>query len=491
MHGKAFSRFERSLRMKYVAVNIVVVMMASLLCISNLKSVHVYNMMDMVKKVTASAIARSRAVLRLHEQPPPKHYLDQPQHYPWYKHRAGSEKQWDFRLFWEKVQRPEPMISFLHKTPLYMVRNGILYGYRQHQETLKVDGRSYRGRVKRYEHLMMAALALVRQGGHPEGVPLHPSLHALVAEPFPFFMVMGDFVSCANKTWPIFTFATFPEEKDKEEEPCIPLAIPTYTRWKKRKSGQEWKALFQRQHADYPWETKMNKAVWRGASTGYIPKYPYWRHLPRAKLVQYSLDYPTLIDAGINEEYSLRNKTEVEEMKLNGFFKDRIEMQEFQKYKAIIDIDGNSWSSRFAELLCMNSVVLKVTPGWVDYFYLEEVQPWVHYLPVYENLTNLVDMVNLVLDPSRARQMQSIIYNANAWCQSKMTPIQMSVDMSWIMASYVEILNKEDARSGLFGKWKEAVTTSFINNRNNISNGIWTEENWVQISSTRRKKNFA
>ena len=26
-------------------------------------------------------------------------------------------------------------------------------------------------------------------------------------------------------------------------------------------------------------------------------------------------------------------------------------------YRAIIDIDGNNWSSRFASLLCMNSVI--------------------------------------------------------------------------------------------------------------------------------------
>jgi len=29
--------------------------------------------------------------------------------------------------------------------------------------------------------------------------------------------------------------------------------------------------------------------------------------------------------------------------------------------QAIIDIDGNNWSSRFGMLLCMNSVVIKVS----------------------------------------------------------------------------------------------------------------------------------
>jgi hypothetical protein len=40
-------------------------------------------------------------------------------------------------------------------------------------------------------------------------------------------------------------------------------------------------------------------------------------------------------------------------------------MEKFQQYAAILDIDGNSWSSRFCGLLCYNSVVLKVDPEYV------------------------------------------------------------------------------------------------------------------------------
>ncbi len=464
-------------------------MMVGFLFIPNLKIVQRYHIMNTLNINDDVFLVASRGNVRLNQQPSTTYYPEKPQSYPWYKHAAtsNSEKQLDFGLFWENVQQPAPM-SLLEKAPLYIVRNGSLYGYKQHQETLKAAKRSYIGRVKKYEHLMMTSLRMVQsavmEGNRPTGIALHPSLQALITEPFPFFMVLGDFVSCGNKTWPIFTFATFPEEKGKNEEPCIPLAIPTYTRWKNRKKRKAWKDVFQRQHEKYPWITKLSKAVWRGASTGHIHKYPYWRQLPRAKLVQYSLDYPTLVDAGINDQFPVRNSTEVEEMKLNGFYKDRIAMQEFQKYKAIVDIDGNSWSSRFPELLCMNSVVLKVTPTWADYFYMDEVQPWVHYIPVYDNLTNLLDMVNLVMDPSREHQMRSIIESANAWCEAKMTPSQMSVDMSWIMASYVELLKKEDVHSGLFRKWKEGFTAP-----SNGSSGIWNDENFVPISSTSKKIN--
>lgn len=43
---------------------------------------------------------------------------------------------------------------------------------------------------------------------------------------------------------------------------------------------------------------------------------------------------------------------------------------------------SNSWSSRFGTLLCYNSVIIKVEPEHVDYFYLKYLEPWKHFVPV-------------------------------------------------------------------------------------------------------------
>eukprot|EP00978_Attheya_sp_CCMP212_P020840 scaffold60199_cov103-Attheya_sp.AAC.1 len=71
--------------------------------------------------------------------------------------------------------------------------------------------------------------------------------------------------------------------------------------------------------------------------------------------------------------------------------KGKIPFDDFQKYLAIVDVDGNSWSGRFSQLLCMNSVVLKVEPEFADYF-MPELQPWVHYIPVHLNSTDLFNV---------------------------------------------------------------------------------------------------
>jgi len=100
--------------------------------------------------------------------------------------------------------------------------------------------------------------------------------------------------------------------------------------------------------------------VWRGTSTY---DFHYEGHdlsdTPRGRVVRLSMEHPNLIDAGFvrlaqqfeNATFTEKNKTILTE---------RMKFEDMMNYKAIIDVDGNDWSSRFPMLLCMNSVVIKV-----------------------------------------------------------------------------------------------------------------------------------
>ncbi|KAF5367754.1 hypothetical protein D9758_009860 [Tetrapyrgos nigripes] len=58
-------------------------------------------------------------------------------------------------------------------------------------------------------------------------------------------------------------------------------------------------------------------------------------------------------------------------------------------YKYMLDVDGNAWSSRFKRLITTNSLVFKATiyPEW----WTRRIQPWVHYIPVQVDLSDLWD----------------------------------------------------------------------------------------------------
>ena len=118
---------------------------------------------------------------------------------------------------------------------------------------------------------------------------------------------------------------------------------------------------------------------------------------------------------------------------------ERISFWKFQNYRAILDIDGNSWSSRFGRLLCSSSVVVKIAPFDVDYFY-PELRPWQHYVPVQADLSDLVEMVQYVVSDQHDGEMQRIVWNANQWCLAKFKPRALMQDMLVVWDEYARLI---------------------------------------------------
>lgn len=417
----------------------------------------------------------------------------QPNGYPW-NAVVGPQHQ-NFSLLWERVMQPDlPLMPQVGKLdpPLYAIFKGKFFVWKGHKS------RRNHFRVSFYEQLILESLNLAKRAVRflqtsNRSAIIDSRILDLVTQPIPFFVDFGDFRKCWDKTYPIFTYATFPDATiavvDGEEQLCIPIGIPGYHGNPRSQQESSWDATFEMQNKNYAWHTKIDAAIWRGSTTGngYLVHGDWttnseiiitgnWRDLPRVQFVNYSHT-----SQNINAGFYLivqRNSTEVEEIKNSGLMKDAISLQDFQKYKAIIDIDGNSWSSRFGSLLCMNSVVLKIQPDWVDYSY-SELEPFAHYIPVHKNLSNLQEMVNLVIDDKMSSRMQTIVQNANLWCKNKFTPSQPSIDMVWIMISYFEMLKEENKSSGNFTTWKEHLHK---NSRN------WNmKRNWDPVARKRSR----
>jgi hypothetical protein len=181
----------------------------------------------------------------------------------------------------------------------------------------------------------------------------------------PLVFFMGDDKTCYGTIFPRFAWCTMWES----EKNCTVFPIPTYTVFQSQPEQSPDQHVF---HATlehkYPWSTKRRQAVWRGAATGEAPH--GWASLPRAKLVNYSLLYPDLFDAAfVDTSQFILMYPDDEHSKLRSFsrFADRMAMNDYQKYRAVVDIDGNSWSARFGELLCMNTVVIKVRDVFIQH----------------------------------------------------------------------------------------------------------------------------
>jgi hypothetical protein len=222
--------------------------------------------------------------------------------------------------------------------------------------------------------------------------------------------------------------------------------------------SRDWDRTFQYQQRTYPWSTKINKAVWRGSTTGHSLEANI-TNLPRGRLVRHGMERPDLIDAGFTSfvQYFASMKEELLSKNLTITAK-QMQFDDQMNYRAILDIDGNSWSSRFPKILCTNSVAIKVVPKWVEYFY-DQIQPMEHYIPA--SLDNLTEVVEYVMDKSNENEMKKIVKAANLWCQRTNTKDQLPRDMVTQLFKYVmtvqELYNNTDWQQ----EWESVKARTF------------------------------
>ncbi|GFZ43509.1 hypothetical protein JCM24511_01229 [Saitozyma sp. JCM 24511] len=172
---------------------------------------------------------------------------------------------------------------------------------------------------------------------------------------------------------------------------------------------------------DPPWEQKKDdRMLWRGKNTGiYFKDGVPWDISQRVNLVERTaldegylplLDVTPdnapvgaprqtlidrlntdLMDVAFVDEPIQCDPEICEIVKETYAYKGRKDWKAGNQYKYLLDLDGNGWSARFKRLMSTNSVVLKSTifPEW----YQDRIQPWIHYVPIKADLTDLYDVL--------------------------------------------------------------------------------------------------
>ncbi|WVQ70107.1 uncharacterized protein L199_008332 [Kwoniella botswanensis] len=197
-----------------------------------------------------------------------------------------------------------------------------------------------------------------------------------------------------------------------------PVVATCKTMWNSDIVGVPLDGVFEK--VEYvKWEDKtIAKAFWRGSATGlfHSRKTP-WRQSQRERL--HFLAHNTsaseenmsiLLPNGELGEYTRKELNGWLDVGLSGVpaqcdqadgscddmareidFMGRVRKEDSLKYKFVIDVDGNGWSSRFRRLLSSNNVVLKSTlyPEWFH----ETLIPWYHYVPVKLDYTDIHDIM--------------------------------------------------------------------------------------------------
>jgi Glycosyl transferase family 90 len=131
-----------------------------------------------------------------------------------------------------------------------------------------------------------------------------------------------------------------------------------------------------------PWIEREDLLVWRGSGAQGEITPNNMTSKSRVTLCQLSLEYPHMIDAG----FTFCIPSCIERYK-----KAYLPIEKIFSHRYQIWLDGNAASySNSGWRLYTGSTVLKPTSPYIQWYY-GDLKPWVHYVPVKDNLEDLID----------------------------------------------------------------------------------------------------
>lgn len=187
----------------------------------------------------------------------------------------------------------------------------------------------------------------------------------------------------------------------------------------------------------YSWTKKKNMAFWRGASTGGLFTLENYLQFPRFQLVDMSHRFPSFIDAKFTD---LVQGAENFQEHITYYIGGRVGIPEHMLYKYQILVDGNScaWNRAYWQLFS-NSIILKQNSDEIQWYY-GGLKPYVHYIPVKSNFSDLVKVVQWAKENDR--EVKKISKNAQEFANANLKKIDLYYYIYLLLNEYAKIQNQ-------------------------------------------------
>ncbi len=188
----------------------------------------------------------------------------------------------------------------------------------------------------------------------------------------------------SNQHLPILTFA-----KTQKVQNAILFPDPLTEEFARKKLKR---MRFEQLKPGNFWSSKIEKAFWRGGTTGGKYFMEDWYTKPRVQLALLSQYYPNEIDAGFSTFSPMGEDVKTEMLKCLPKV-DWVAHKKHLKYKYLVIADGHTCTyPRFYLGLAANSVVFKHDSDHYQWFY-KLLKPYEHYIPVKADFSDLPEKV--------------------------------------------------------------------------------------------------
>uniref|UniRef100_A0A1A7W7D0 Protein O-glucosyltransferase 1 n=2 Tax=Iconisemion striatum TaxID=60296 RepID=A0A1A7W7D0_9TELE len=183
---------------------------------------------------------------------------------------------------------------------------------------------------------------------------------------------------------PVFSFSKTSEYRD--------IMYPAWTFWEGGPAVWpiyptglgRWDLMrdeLKRSAAQWPWRKKESRGFFRGSRTS----------SERDPLILLSREAPELVDA----EYTKNQAWKSEKDTLGKPPAKEIPLVDHCKYKYLFNFRGVAASFRLKHLFLCGSLVFHVGDEWQEFFY-PQLKPWVHYVPVKQDLSDVRELLQFV-----------------------------------------------------------------------------------------------
>ncbi|KAA8496042.1 KDEL motif-containing protein 1 [Porphyridium purpureum] len=183
-------------------------------------------------------------------------------------------------------------------------------------------------------------------------------------------------------------------------------------------------------HSDYPWMRKNSRAVFRGnyhmsqqlmaSCWDTCVKSTDWTKMSRGAMYKIAQKRPDLFDVKFTSK-GPKDSPYFENVPVDPDAK--LKLVEFQAYKVVLSVGANAdWAERVRNLLFLNSALMKHDVKLQEWFYLL-MQPFVHYIPVKEDMSDLIEQQQWAVDHDR--DVEQIAANGVEFAQNVLSEAAM------------------------------------------------------------------
>ncbi|KAK0064285.1 protein O-glucosyltransferase 1 [Biomphalaria pfeifferi] len=246
-------------------------------------------------------------------------------------------------------------------------------------------------------------------------------------EPLPVF----SFSKVADVNWDIM----YPAWTFWEGGPAVWPIYPTgLGRWDLQRD------IITRAAEAWPWDKKEDKAFFRGSRTS----------SERDPLILLSRKEPALVDAAYTKNQAWKSNEDT----LYQPPASEVKLEDHCKYRYLFNFRGVAASFRLKHLFLCNSTVFHVGNDWLEFFY-PALKPWVHYIPVKSDLTNVRDL--LLFAQQNQDVMKSLANRGRQFIIDHLHLEDVSCYWKQILLKYAELMKAKPVKNKSFKEIKSTL----------------------------------